>query len=218
VAAEDARRPICTIIGGPNGSGKSSIYPRLLPPGRFLNADVVARDMNPDHPEAVSLSAGRHILIELARAIEVRETFVYETTLSSNQSIELMRRAKQAGYEVGLVFVGLDGADLNVRRVANRVMRGGHDIPEDIIRRRYEAALRRLPDAIRIADGTMIFDNSATDGPHLLVRIRAGNVEAKYLDDTNVFHRRLDEAVAKALSPFPDAENSETTGSPPGFG
>ena len=166
--------------------------------------------MNPDHPEAASLSAGRYILTELDRAIERRETFVYETTLSSNQSIELMRRAKQVGYEVGLVFVALDSADLNVKRVANRVARGGHDIPEDVIRRRYETALRRLPGAIRIADGSMIFDNSPSSGPLLLIQIRAGDVEVNNLDDTNAFHGRIGDAVVKALSP-PDAENGEAT-------
>ena len=210
MVAESPRRPVCTIIGGPNGSGKSSIYDRLGTTGRFLNTDVVARSMNPDHPAAASLSAGRYILTELDRAIERRETFVYETTLSSNQSIELMRRAKQVGYEVGLVFVALDSADLNVKRVANRVARGGHDIPEDVIRRRYETALRRLPGAIRIADGSMIFDNSPSSGPLLLIQIRAGDVEVNNLDDTNAFHGRIGDAVVKALSP-PDAENGEAT-------
>ena len=129
MGAEAPGRPVCTIIGGPNGSGKSTIYDRLVLPGRLLNADVVARRINPDRPEAASIAAGRHVLTELARAVRTRETFVYETTLSSHQSIELMRAARRADYEVGLVFVVLNSAALNVERVAERVARGGHDIP-----------------------------------------------------------------------------------------
>jgi predicted ABC-type ATPase len=111
-----------------------------------------------------------------------------------------MRTAKQAGYEVGLIFVALNSADLNVERVAERVARGGHNIPEDIIRRRYETAIRSLPEAISLADGTIIFDNSHASGPQLLVQIRAGSIGVNHLDEADVFHCRLAEAVGEALS------------------
>ena len=127
-----------------------------------------------------------------------------------------MRRAKQAGYEVGLVFVALDSADLNVRRVANRVARGGHDIPDDVIRRRYETAFRRLPDAIRIADGSMIFDNSTSSGPRLLVQMRAGDVEVNNLDRSDALHARLADAVISALHPSRDPGSTDTAGSSSG--
>jgi len=205
VGVEVPRRPVCTIIGGPNGSGKSTIYGSLVPPGRFLNGDVIARSINPDRPEAASLAAGRQTLVELARAIRERETFAYETTLSSRQSIELMREAKQAGYEVGLVFVTLNSADLNVERVAERVARGGHDIPENVIRRRYGASLRRLAEAIGVADGSIRFDNSHSSGPQVLVQIQAGSIEVNNLDEADLFHCRLAEAVAGALSISSDA-------------
>jgi predicted ABC-type ATPase len=170
-----------------------------------LNADVIARSINPNHPEAASLAAGRQTLAELARAIRERETFAYETTLSSKHSIDLMREAREAGYEVGLVFVALNSADLNVERVAERVARGGHDIPEIVIRRRYVASLRRLPEAIGIAAGTMLFDNSHSTGPQLLVQIQAGSIEMNNLDEADLFHCRLAEAVAEALSVSTDA-------------
>lgn len=85
--------PICTILGGPNGSGKSSLYRALDLPGEFVNADLVARRIDPVDPEAASVAAGRD--------------FVYETTLSSNQAVGLMRRARETGYQVALVFVAL---------------------------------------------------------------------------------------------------------------
>lgn len=170
-----------------------------------MNADVIARGINPSRPEDVSIAAGRQIIVELAKTLRARESFVYETTLSSNQSIAVMRAAKQAGYEVGLVFVTLNSADLNVERVAWRVARGGHDIPEHVVRRRYGSTLRRLPEAIGLSDGSMIFDNSPATGPHLLTQIRAGSIVVNNLDEADSFHGRLSEAIAEALSLSIDA-------------
>ena len=82
------RRPSCTILGGPNGAGKSSIYDALAPIGTFVNADAAARLIAPDHPEAVSLAAGRRVLGQLDILIAAREDFVYETTLSGHQLLE----------------------------------------------------------------------------------------------------------------------------------
>ncbi len=217
MGAEATGRPVCTVIGGANGSGKSTIFDRLVLPGRLLNADVVARSINPDRPDLASIAAGRHVLTELARAIGARETFVYETTLSSRQSIELMRAAKRADYEVGLVFVAVNSAELNVERVAERVARGGHDIPEAVIRRRYEAVFRRLPEAVRIADGSILFDNSTSSGPRLLMRIRAGVVEVNHLDQADAFHRRLATAIGEAIGMSTDAVPGAAAG-PDRFG
>ncbi len=205
MGAEIVGRPVCTIIGGPNGSGKSTIYDTLALPGHFVNADIIARSINPTQPEAASMAAGRRTLGELARMIGTRESFVYETTLSSRQSLEVMRRARSADYEVGLIFVGLNSADLNVKRIANRVARGGHHIPEDIVRRRYESSLRKLPEAMQLADGAALYDNSRSDGPHLLVQLRAGIIEANHLDEADNFHFRLADAVGKALAMSTDA-------------
>lgn len=200
VGADDARTPACTIIGGPNGSGKSTLYDRLDLPGLFVNADVIARALNPGRPEAASLLAGRRTLAELAKVLGARESFVYETTLSSRQSVELMRASRTAGYEVGLVFVALNSADLNVQRVAERVARGGHHIPDDVVRRRYEKALSRLPEAIRLANGSMVFDNSLFSGPRLLLQIRGAAIEVNTLDEADAFHMRLAAMAAEALS------------------
>lgn len=123
-------RPSCTIIGGPNGSGKSRIYELLRPDGVLIKADVVARTIDPRAPETVSLAAGRQVLHSLEGLVHARQDFVFETTLSSNQAIALMRRARSAGDIVGLVFVVLANVELNVRRVAERVGRGGTTSPK----------------------------------------------------------------------------------------
>ncbi len=160
-----SERPVCTIIGGPNGAGKSSVFAATDLPGRFVNADVIARQINPASPESVSVTAGKRVLRELDDLIVARESFAYETTLSSNQSIALMRRAIEAQYQVNLVFVALRDANLHVKRVAQRVEEGGHDISEAIIRRRYESSMARLVPAVRLAHEVMIFDNSELSGP-----------------------------------------------------
>jgi predicted ABC-type ATPase len=193
------RRPVCRILGGTNGSGKSSLFENLNLPGPFLNADVVARGIDPDNPEGASLAAGRVIVERLRAVIGARQDFTYETTLSSHQAISLMQRAKDAGYEVGLVFVALGSADMNVDRVANRVASGGHNIPEDVIRRRYDVSLARLADAIRVADATLVYDNTAATGPSLLIRINGRRIEINALSPTPKLHVRVAAAVAEAL-------------------
>ncbi len=94
---------------------------------------------------------------------------------------------------------------MHVGRVATRVARGGHHIPEDTIRRRYETALKRLPDAIRIAHRAALFDNSNAGAPQLLLRIRAGVIEINNLDAADPFHGRFAEAVSAALAMSQDA-------------
>jgi len=198
-------RAVCTILAGPNGSGKSSIFRAVSPPGRFINADIVARRLDPSNPERVSFAAGKLVLRELAKAIQFQEDFVYETTLSSHQSIELIRRALDAGYEVGLVFVALRDADLNVARVAQRVSEGGHNIPEPIIRRRYDSSMTRLGDAIRLVHGTMIYDNSSISGPELLLQIANDIIEVNSLDEAKPLHVRIAAIVGEALDTSQDA-------------
>jgi predicted ABC-type ATPase len=192
-------RPVCTILGGANGSGKSSIYAALSLVGRFVNADVVARHLDALHPERVSVTAGRLVLRELDQLLATGESFVYETTLSSHQSIGLMRRARDGGYEVDLAYVSLRDADLHVERVASRVAAGGHGIPEGTIRRRYETSLERLRDAIRLADRTSIVDNSSLAGPSLLMQITDGAITLNTLIPMDLLHTRIASRVGEAL-------------------
>ncbi len=168
-------------------------------PGRFINADVIARTINPTRPEKATIAAGKRVLHDLRHAIATRADFIYETTLSSRQSLDLMIDARDAGYEVGLAFVALRAATLNVERVAQRVEKGGHDIPETVIRRRYETSLRNLTIAIGLAHGVVIYDNSDLGGPRLIVQIAAGQLEVSDLDAAEPYHRRIASSVAIAI-------------------
>lgn len=199
VAENSHAKPFCTVIAGPNGSGKSTIYPLLSLEGVFVNADLVARRIDPQHPESVSVAAGRLVLQLIDKILNDRRSFVYETTLSSRQSLSVMERCHDLGYEVAL-----DSPDLNILRVAERVSRGGHDIPAEVIRRRYETTFARLPHALRLADSGLLFDNSGVE-PLMLLALQGGEIVANHLDEAMALHARLAEIVAQALDVDKDA-------------
>ncbi|KQT54839.1 hypothetical protein ASG43_04645 [Aureimonas sp. Leaf454] len=198
MAESKASRPYCTILAGPNGSGKSSIYPVLDPVGEFVNADVVARKLAPQNPEGASMAAGRLVLAAIEEMLGERRSFVYETTLSSRQSLKVMERCKALGYEIAFVFVALDSADLNVERVAQRVIAGGHHIDEIVVRRRYETTFGRLPTALQLSDTALVFDNSGLK-PLLLLTIDGRRIIQNRLDEASSLHLRLAGAVAEAF-------------------
>jgi predicted ABC-type ATPase len=191
----------CWIIGGTNGSGKSSIYQNsseLIGSGEFVNADIIARQISPHDTDSASLIAGRRVIERLDHLILKQENFVYETTLSSKQSIDLMSTARISGYRVGLFFVILSNVGLNVKRVHERVSRGGHSIPDDVIRRRYGRATANLPTAIRIAHETVVFENSGAT-PVKLISLVDGNIIQNALDEAIISNCEIAEAVSNAL-------------------
>jgi predicted ABC-type ATPase len=197
----------CTILGGTNGSGKSTIYEeavRLQIEGEFVNADVLARQMSPSAPESAGLKAGKRVIQRLGEVIALRNSFVHETTPSSHQSLQIMRKARAVGYHVGLIFVVLHNVDLNVLRVRERVKMGGHSIPEKDIRRRYDRALANLPEAIKFAHQTAIYDNSSVS--HVkLIEISDGRIAFNGLDESNPTHCAIAGAVGSGLDIAPDA-------------
>ena len=170
----------------------------------MVNADEFARQINAGHPEAESAAAGRLALQRLSDLISAQRSFGYETTLSSNQALALMARARKAGFRVELVFVLLRSADLNVARVKQRVAMGGHDIPASTILRRYDRAFKNLSEAIPIAHQAIFYDNTGTQLKPLL-RIDHGQVSDSGLDQAQPIHQRLVTIVAAALKLAPSA-------------
>lgn len=130
----------------------------------IIDPDAEARKINPFAPESAAVAAGRQA-IQLGRDyLKNKQSFAVETTLSGNTYINIMQRAKQEGYEINLIFVGIDDVNMNVKRVKERVVNGGHNVPEEDIRRRYGRAMENLPVALELADNTTIFDNSTNLG------------------------------------------------------
>lgn len=153
------------IIAGSNGAGKTTasytILPKMLDCKEFVNADEIARGLSPFQPEKVNIHAGRIMLTRIKRLINDGVDFAYETTLSAKSYVNLIRQAQKKGYFVTLVFFWLNTPELAVKRVKTRVLEGGHDIPENIIRRRYESGMKNLFQLyIPIADNWILIDNS----------------------------------------------------------
>lgn len=137
------------IIAGPNWAGKTTFAKNFLPQEahtfRFINADLIAAGLAPFNPESVSFKAARLMLNELDEYTKAGESFAFETTLSGTHYLQRVQEWKDLGYAVKLWFIALSSPELAISRVAERVAQGGHNIPVDVIRRRYKAGLENLP-------------------------------------------------------------------------
>ena len=140
-------QPTLHVIAGPNGAGKSTLAKLYLPKLGgipFLNADVIAEKLSPGNPDAVLLEAGRQLLTRVDQLIDQRESFCLETTLSGKAYHRLIRRVRGLGYHVVMQFVWVATPEQSLRRVRQRVTEGGHDVPEDAVRRRHPATLKNF--------------------------------------------------------------------------
>ena len=153
------------IISGPNGSGKTtasySILPELLDCIEFVNSDEFAKHLSPFAPEAAYITASRLMLKKVQYLFDRREDFCIETTLATRALIKLTRKAQNLGYYVTVLYLWLESPDMAVARVAARVKAGGHDIPEETIRRRYRMGIQYLFDSyMQTCDKWILADNS----------------------------------------------------------
>lgn len=164
--------PNLYIISGCNGAGKTTasftILPEMLDCHEFINADEIARGLSPLNPEKAAIEAGRLMLAKIDKFIFSKKDFAFETTLATKSYVNTVRRAKQDGYHIVLIFFWLDSVELAIERVKNRVSDGGHNIPKPVIIRRYYSGLTNLFELyIPICDYWMIFDNSVA--PSILI-------------------------------------------------
>lgn len=153
------------IIGGCNGAGKTTasytVLPDILECREFVNADEIARGLSPFNPEGVAIEAGRLMLKRIEELLASEVSFSIETTLATRSYINLVRRARSRGYRITLLFFWLSSPELAIKRVAERVRMGGHNIPEDIIRRRYTSGICNLLEIFsNEVDFWSIYDNS----------------------------------------------------------
>ncbi|MEN6450670.1 MAG: zeta toxin family protein [Thermoguttaceae bacterium] len=190
------------IIAGPNGAGKTTFARKFLPKyadfREFLNADLMAAGIAPFDPDRAAIAAGRVLLARLKELVREGVDFGFETTLSGTTYRTIFGDMKRRGYRLHLFYLWLPGADLAVERVTRRVENGGHDVPEPVIRRRFDIGTRNL---IRyympLMDSWRIFDNS-TIAPRLAVVCELGKLE--------VFDPRVYELVC---SPRPNGGESQ---------
>ena len=140
--------PNLYIIAGCNGAGKTTasytVLPELLNCKEFVNADEIARGLSPFRPENVGFEAGRIMLNRIDELVKQKKDFAFETTLSTRSYLSFIRLAKKQGYKITLVFLWLKSADVAKERVKQRVAKGGHNIPQNIIERRYKRGMENF--------------------------------------------------------------------------
>jgi predicted ABC-type ATPase len=184
------------IIAGPNGAGKTTFAWEFLPNyancREFLNADLVAAGLSPFDPNTAAVAAGRALLARMKQLIRQGKDFGFETTLAGKTYLSILRNMKDEGYRLHLFYLWLPKVELAIARVARRVEQGGHNAPENVLRRRFEKGSRNLIKSyLRLMDSWFLFDNSSL---HPRMAARYDGVDVEILDAT-VHHRALNAPV-----------------------
>ena len=165
--------PTLTIIGGPNGAGKTTFAKRVLVSAQtleFLNADSIASGLSPLAPEAAAVRAARLLLTRWDEVIKDRRDFAVESTLSGRTYVQRVREAKAAGYTINLHYLFLDSVDYSARRVRQRVIKGGHNVPLDDVQRRYLPSIRNFYNLyLPLANHAWLWDGGRSIEPDLAV-------------------------------------------------
>lgn len=160
--------PNLYIIAGPNGAGKTTVALKLLPEflqcNEFVNADFIAKGLSAFNTESVAIAAGRLMLQRLNELKEQKKDFAFETTLSSKTFIPFLKECKENGYVLSLIYIWIESAELAIARICERVRDGGHFIPDDVVRRRYERSRSNFLNLyLPLVDVWKIYDNTFND-------------------------------------------------------
>jgi predicted ABC-type ATPase len=160
------RKQIWLLSGG-NGAGKSTFYRTQLEPRglNFVNADILARHLFPDAPEAHSYTVAKVAEEMRNRLLEEGRSFCFETVFSHPSKIDFLARAKALGYEIVLVFIHLQSTALNLARVSQRVQEGGHFVPDEKVITRIPRTLANVRKALPLCDHVYLLDNSLYSDP-----------------------------------------------------
>jgi predicted ABC-type ATPase len=186
------RKPTCFIIAGPNGAGKTTFALRYLPQiagcRNFVNADLIAYGISPFDSLSAQYEAGRIFLREIHANIDKRVDFAFETTLAGRSHISLLKKLRQNGWQIVLFFLWIPDVAFSKSRIRERVEHGGHNIPDDVIYRRYPRVLHNFVKIyIPLCDRTLCYDNS---GPNpVIVFEQDGNDRRVFIQ--NIYERIL---------------------------
>lgn len=181
--------PKLYILSGCNGSGKTTasytLLPDLLDCREFVNADEFAKSLSPFNPSAASITASRYMLMKINYLLGRYEDFSIETTLATRSLVKIIEEAQSVGYEVTLLYFWLNSPELAIKRVRDRVAAGGHNIPDNVVRRRYVMGLQYFFETYRpICDNWILADNSKS--PFTVVA--EGSKQYSYIKDNEKYH------------------------------
>ena len=157
--------PQCIIIAGPNGAGKTTFAKQFLAQEvnviHFVNADLIAAGLSPLRPELAQIAAGRLFLNEVKKLAQERVDFAFETTLSGHAHLRFLKKWKAEGYFIKIIYLRINSPELSLDRIATRVTQGGHDVPREVVLRRFDRSWNNFLNLYReIADEWAIYENS----------------------------------------------------------
>jgi predicted ABC-type ATPase len=182
------------LLGGPNGAGKTTaaaiMLPTMLGIREFVNADEIARGLSPFNPDGSAMAAGKLMIMRIRELIRNGESFAFESTCSGRGHMRTLQMCRDAAYRLTLVYLWLSSPEAALARVARRVAKGGHRIPDDVVVRRYAAGLRNMRNLyLPVVDVAYIYDNSDEGG--VLIAERRPNTPL-FVHDAGRWNRILE--------------------------
>ena len=184
------KKPVMCIVAGPNGSGKTTTTEQLLKnewgaDSLYINPDNIAKDTYGDwnSTEAV-LKAAQKATEQRYECLKNGTDFVFETVFSSAEKMDFIQKAKDAGFFIRIFYVCTESPLININRIAQRYLNGGHEVPISKTISRYYSSLKNISRAIKIADRVYLYDNSVENAaPKLILRTVDGIIAKQYTDD-----------------------------------
>lgn len=184
------KKPVMCIVAGPNGSGKTTTTEQLLrnewgADSLYINPDNIAREIFGDWNSADAvLKAAQKATQQRYQCLENGQDFVFETVFSSVEKMDFIRKAKDAGFFIRIFYVCTESPLININRIAQRYLNGGHEVPISKVISRYYSSLKNISKAMEIADRVYLYDNSIENKePRLILRTADGKIAKRYTDD-----------------------------------
>jgi predicted ABC-type ATPase len=187
-------RPVLCVVAGPNGSGKTSTTEKLLvnewtADSVYINPDNIAQEKFGDwNSQEAVLKAAQEATRLRYQCLEERKNFVFETVFSAREKIDFLKKAKQAGYFIRFFYVCTENPEINIIRITQRYLNGGHEVPISKVIDRYYKSLTLAAEAISFVDRAYVYDNSKDNElPQLLYRTVDGKLYKRYVDNIDLW-------------------------------